>query len=294
MRYVQHQPAPVPEQGEILPVDRITPRPSLHFVHDPGSLQSLAASIRAVGLRRPIAVRRTGNGRYIIVSGNRRFMACRMLGMSHVRVRILAGEMRLQPVNVLMDALITRRLHYLEAAEAMRTLHERHGMSLGDLANLLHLHPQAIADQMQLTTFGEELCALLMDEDVPLSIALLLLRLPDAPVRMDAAVRIARERLCIRDAALLLAAVRQKQHLSDKGVPFRDKPVHDSSQNHNRIVVGIVRDQRLYLNAIREIVGQMQCAGVDATLREEQSGTRLEMTLSVSTRKRRAARYQSM
>lgn len=291
MRYTRNQPAPAPvPPGSQLPVDRISPRPSLHFVHDGGSLQALAESIRLQGLIRPVLVRRTGNGRYVIVSGNRRLMACRMLGAEHIRAYVLADDVQRQSANQLIDALITRRLHYLEEAEALAALHERHGVSRGDLAAMLGRHPQEVTEQMRLTAFDDELSAFLMDEGVPLCIALALLRLPEAKERMSAACRIARERLCVRDAALLISAIKTRPVNQDRG---ENREKMKKSHNQPRRIVA-VRDYRLYVNAIREMAGQMQSAGVRAELREHREAGRYEVTLSIPTRRRRADRYQSV
>ena len=295
MRYTRNQPAPMPAQGDLLPLDRIIPRASLHFVHDAISLQALADSIRLNGLRRPVLVRRVGNGRCMIVSGNRRLMACRMLGLSHISARVLADDARRQSASQLIDALLTHRLHYLEEAAALCALNEQHGMTRGDLASLLQLHPQAVSEQMRLSTLDEELCAFLMEEEVPLSIALTLLRLPDDRLRMSVAFRIVRERLCVRDAALLVtAALRKPAALNNEGVGNRENGDSENSHNHTRNVISAIRDQRLYLNAIRDIAGQMCAAGVEAVVTEQRSGGRLELTVSIPVRRRRAARYQSM
>jgi len=303
MRNTQPQPTPPIAQGTELPIERISPRPSLHFVHEQGSLRALAESIRTQGLLKAVIVQQTGMGRYRILSGNRRLMACRMLGLSHIRARILCGDQLQQPVNQLIDVLLTRRLHYLEAARAMQVLCERHGMTRGALANLLGLHPQTITDQMRLASLDEELQAFLMDEGMPLSIALTLLRLPDDRIRMSIAGRIAREQLCVRDAVLLATAVLTRPSsvapCEKEGVRIRESEllryrIKESSRNDTGRVIGVMRDRRLYLNAIRDIAGQLRSAGVDAILTEKQIGSRMELTVSVPLRHRRGSRYQSM
>lgn len=301
MRNTKQQPEPMTPKGTELPIERISPRPSLHFVHEQGSLRALAESIRVQGLSKPVIVRRMSMGRYMILSGNRRLMACRMLGMTHISARILAGDLRDQPVNQLMDALITRRLHYLEAAKAMQVLNERHGMTRGALANMLGLHPQALSEQIRLTMLDEELQAFLMDEGIPLCIALTLLRLPDAATRMSVASRIAREQLCVRDAVLITMATltRRKTECENERGTYREQSaakgrVVNESQNITGRIIGVMRDRRLYLNAIRSIAGQLRMAGVDAVFTEQRCGGRLELTVSVPMRRRRAERYQSM
>ena len=63
-------------------VDMIEPnpfQPRMNF--DAEALEELADSIRTLGLIQPITVRRKSDGRYQIISGERRFRACRHAGM---------------------------------------------------------------------------------------------------------------------------------------------------------------------------------------------------------------------
>ena len=51
---------------------------------DNDSLEELADSIRSLGLIQPVTVRRKSPDRYQIISGERRFRACRMAGMEEI------------------------------------------------------------------------------------------------------------------------------------------------------------------------------------------------------------------
>ena len=65
-----------------IPVDMIEPnpyQPRMNF--DKEALDELADSIRTLGLIQPITVRRKADGRYQIISGERRFRAGRLAGM---------------------------------------------------------------------------------------------------------------------------------------------------------------------------------------------------------------------
>ena len=76
-----------PQQGGTadimrIPVDMIEPnpfQPRMNF--DSEALEELADSIRTLGLIQPITVRRKTDGRYQIISGERRFRAGRIAGM---------------------------------------------------------------------------------------------------------------------------------------------------------------------------------------------------------------------
>lgn len=68
-----------------IPVDMVEANPfQPRMTFDRESLEELAASIRTLGLIQPITVRRIGSGMYQIISGERRYRACRMAGMTMI------------------------------------------------------------------------------------------------------------------------------------------------------------------------------------------------------------------
>ena len=78
-----------PQQGTAdimrIPMDMIEPnpfQPRMSFGQD--ALEELTESIRTLGLIQPITVRRKSDGRYQIISGERRFRACQMAGMDMI------------------------------------------------------------------------------------------------------------------------------------------------------------------------------------------------------------------
>ena len=78
-----------PQQGTAdilrIPVDLIEPNPfQPRMSFDQEALEELADSIRTLGLIQPITVRRKADGRYQIISGERRFRASRLAGMDMI------------------------------------------------------------------------------------------------------------------------------------------------------------------------------------------------------------------
>ena len=68
-----------------IPVDMVEANPfQPRMAFDQEALEELAASIRTLGLIQPITVRKVGENRYQIISGERRFKACRMAGMTMI------------------------------------------------------------------------------------------------------------------------------------------------------------------------------------------------------------------
>ena len=69
----------------LIPIDIIEPNPfQPRMSFDQDALEELAESIRTLGLIQPITVRRKAGGRYQIISGERRFRACRLAGMEMI------------------------------------------------------------------------------------------------------------------------------------------------------------------------------------------------------------------
>ena len=87
-----------------------------------GDLTELALSIREHGVINPIIVEVSGSGRYRIIAGERRFAACRSLGLRTVPciVRTVADQSRL--ILQLIENLQRKDLHPVEEARAFKRL----------------------------------------------------------------------------------------------------------------------------------------------------------------------------
>lgn len=86
--------APSAPQADIMriPVDEVEPNPyQPRMTFDQEALEELSDSIRTLGLIQPITVRKAGR-KYQIISGERRFRACRLAGMSMVPAYILSTD----------------------------------------------------------------------------------------------------------------------------------------------------------------------------------------------------------
>lgn len=259
-----------------LPVDSISPRGTCQLSReDSVSLAELAGSIRLHGLMKPITVQRVGHGRFTVVSGNRRLMACRMLGMTHVDAVVLWPGPQTQNAQQLMDSLLSGRLHYLEQAHALQSLSTVYGCNREELARALGTTAAVVSARIHLVALDEELQIFLMEEGVPERIAQALLRLPDREARMLIARKAAAQGLSVREVEALISSAINR-------LPVPPMP--------GGRTIYRMRDHRLYLNAIRSIIAQMREAGVEVAADEHQAADRVEITLAISTRRRRSER----
>jgi ParB family transcriptional regulator, chromosome partitioning protein len=106
-----------------IPVGAITPNPRQpRQVFDSDALEELAASIQAVGLLKPVVVRKVMPGHYELVMGERRWRACELAGLSQIPaiVRETPNDDMLR--NALIENLHREQLNPLEEAAAYQQL----------------------------------------------------------------------------------------------------------------------------------------------------------------------------
>ena len=261
-----------------LPLSQITPRPEVPFEDSqPLSLAELAASIRRHGLLQPITVRETAGGRFEVVSGNRRYLACRMAGFTHIDAIVLPATSQGGGLYRVLTNLRRENLHFFEEAQAYETLLTCYGMTQEDLARQLGCSAGAIANKLRLLRLDPSLRSLIYEEDLSERHARALLRLPDQSGRMSIARKAASQHLSVRDTELLIDSALQR-------LPVPPPPATGR-------VIALVRDHRLYMNALKGIVTQMQEAGMPASMEVSQFGGQIDVhiTLPARTGKRRNA-----
>lgn len=259
-----------------LPISQILPRPDGAFrdSHPSLSLPELTASILKYGLMQPITVREGMAGRYDIISGNRRYLACRMAGFSHIDAVVLPATTQGSSLCQLLEHLLREDLHFFEEAQAFETLLATYGLTQEELGRQLNRSASYIANKLRLLKLESSLRALILEENLSERHARALLRLPDAQGRLRIAQKAAAQHLSVRDTELLVDSALAR-------LPVPPPP--------DRRVIALVRDHRLYLNALRGIVAQMQEAGLDAQMDIQPQGDKVQVIIDLPVRK---PRYQ--
>jgi ParB family chromosome partitioning protein len=150
---------PMAAAGEIA-VELISPNPKQPRRHfDEEALEELADSVRVLGVIQPVTVKHEADGRYTIISGERRWRAARMAGLETVPVYVrevddqglhemaLVENIQRQDLNAMEVALSLQRL--MEECELTQDgLSERVGKKRSTIANYLRL--LHLPDEVQL------------------------------------------------------------------------------------------------------------------------------------------------
>lgn len=115
---------PIDYEDKLVSVSDIDTRDDMCRLGEPTEADTLAVSIREVGLINPPVLRRRRDSEYQIVCGFRRVEACRTLKWHEIKARVLKGD--LPDLEVLKLAILDnrshRRLNVVEQARGVRKL----------------------------------------------------------------------------------------------------------------------------------------------------------------------------
>ncbi|GAB2180963.1 ParB/RepB/Spo0J family partition protein [Denitratisoma sp. agr-D3] len=147
---------------------------------DPGSLEELAASIKAQGLIQPISVRPIGNDRYEIIAGERRWRASQIAGLTEVPVLIREIPDDAALAMSLIENIQREDLNPLEEAAGLQRLIDEFGMTHQQAADAVGRSRPAASNLLRLLQLAKPAQDMLMAGDIEMGHARALLPLPKA------------------------------------------------------------------------------------------------------------------
>ena len=232
---------------------------------DPEAIATLAESIRQYGVLNPLTVRRTGNGGYELVAGERRLRAARVAGLTDVPCLLINADGEDSSVIALVENLQRRDLDFFEEANGFKRLIEQFGLTQEEAARKVGKTQSAVANKLRLLRLSPACVTLLREGGLSERHARALLRLSDENERL-AALRVIVERGCnVAQAEAYIESVLQRAAVT----PPRRRPTF------------IVKDVRLFLNTIRRSMGIMRRAGVDAACEREDTDEEIRLTIRI-------------
>ena len=176
---------------------------------DKEALQVLADSIAANGLLQPLVVRAIDGGRYQIISGERRWRACRMAGLQEVPVVIREEDDRAALELGLIENLQREDLNVVEEAEGYRVLMNEYAMTQEQVAVKVGKSRPAVANALRILALPEKVLALILSGNLSSGHARTLLPLCDALAEEEVlkiATSVAEKNLSVRETEALVRA----------------------------------------------------------------------------------------
>lgn len=201
---------------------------------DEEAICSLADSIRQHGVLQPLLVRPLENGHYQIVAGERRWRACRMLGLDEVPVlvRELSNAETMQ--LALIENLQRENLNPVEEAAGYRELMDTYSMTQDAVSKIVGRSRSAVANALRLLSLPPKVLQLLRQGSISVGHAKALLSVSDAAELELLADRAAKGELTVRNVERLAtqgsksAAKTEHERSPDGGTSTRELDGRDS------------------------------------------------------------------
>lgn len=220
-----------------LKIDKIVTnsnQPRKYF--DDGKMSELKDSIKNSGLLQPITVRKISNGKYEIVAGERRYRACRELGMESIPViEMNVGDARGYELSVL-ENIQRENLNPIEEAESYLMLMEVYGYTQEKLSEKLGKTRSSVSNKMRILKLPASVKEMVKKGEISYGHARTLLSLSDEKKIEEAAKEIINKGYSVRETERRVKVLINKGNSSEKfsgDLDSRGKESENESQNKN-------------------------------------------------------------
>ena len=238
---------------------------------DPEAIATLAESIRQYGVLNPLTVRRTANGGYELVAGERRLRAARVAGLTDVPCLLINADGEDSSVIALVENLQRRDLDFFEEANGFKRLIEQFGLTQEEAARKVGKTQSAVANKLRLLRLSQQNMELIRCNNLTERHARALLRLNDEADRINVTNYIIEHEL----------NVSRTEEYIDEFLKAQENPQPVVEPESGKHVVRLFKDVRFFLNTLNRAVGVMVDAGIGATVKQQESDDGLTLTICI-------------
>lgn len=147
---------PMNQMAEIA-ISEIIPNPTQPRTQfDDEALQELADSIRQLGVIQPITVKKSEDGKYIIISGERRWRASQIVGLENLPAYIREADDENLHAMALVENIQRQDLNAIEIALGMQRLIEECGLTQEAMADKVGKKRSTVSNYMRLLNLPNE------------------------------------------------------------------------------------------------------------------------------------------
>lgn len=211
--------------GRMISIDRLEPNPSQPRVEF-GELEDLIASIREKGILEPLLVRPSQvGGRFMIISGERRFRAAREVGLREVPCIEMDVDDRGVAEIALIENLQRKDLTPFEEADGLLVLVDRFGYTHEDISQKIGKSRSTVTEALTIAALPKEIREQCQRADIgSKSLLLQVARQPNLDSMRQFVAKIAAQGMSRDDAR---KARKNKQNRPQPFVYKRQSPQHD-------------------------------------------------------------------
>ena len=201
---------PMNQMAEIA-INEIIPNPTQPRTQfDDEALQELADSIRQLGVIQPITVKKNKDGKYIIISGERRWRASQIVGLENLPAYIREVDDENLHAMALVENIQRQDLNAIEIALGMQRLIEECGLTQEAMAEKVGKKRSTVSNYMRLLNLPNEVQLALKEGLITMGHAKAIAGI-DADKQVWALKRCIKKALSVRQAEELARKISEQQ-----------------------------------------------------------------------------------
>lgn len=195
-------------------------------------LTELAASIKELGIIQPLTVRKLGNNKYQIISGERRFRASQAAGLTEVPAYIRIANDQAMLEMALVENIQRRDLNPMEISFSYQRLVDECGLTQEELAERVGKKRSSVANYLRLINLPAEIQNALKEQTISFGHARTLISIDDEEVQSYIFDIIIKENLSVRKVEELVKETKeaQKNESTDKGTKNKTEALSFTQQ----------------------------------------------------------------
>lgn len=178
---------------------------------DEEALQELAQSIKTFGLIQPITVRPIENGKYQLISGERRLRASKMAGLSEIPAFVRTVDEQLSIQMALVENIQREDLNAIEIAVSYRRLLDECNFSQDDLSEKVGKNKTTIINYLRLLKLSPEVQIAVRDNKISMGHARSIVGIDDFETQNKMLNNIILQGLSVRQTELLAKKYSQEK-----------------------------------------------------------------------------------
>jgi ParB family transcriptional regulator, chromosome partitioning protein len=218
--------------GTEIPLEKIDTNPFQPRAHfDEESLEELAVSIRSIGVIQPITVRETENGRYQLITGERRIRAARIAELSSIPAFVRKANDQGMLEMALVENIQREDLNAIEIALTYQRLVDECELTQESLSQRVGKKRATVSNYMRLLRLPAEIQLGIRSEKISMGHARALIGIEDDKAQLKLYYRIIDEELSVRTTEELS----QKAQKEVPEEPIRKAVASDYAKNYETL-----------------------------------------------------------
>lgn len=177
------------------------------------ALDELKKSILENGLIQPITVRRVEKNHYELISGERRFRACKDIGIKEIPAYIIKVETKEAMLALsLIENIQREKLNPIEIANAYKRLMDECNLSQEEIAAKVGKDRTTVTNFIRLLKLPEKVQLSLIKDQITTGHARALINLPNEIVQIEVLDKVIKKNLSVRKVEELVRRITEDQN----------------------------------------------------------------------------------